>query len=81
MFFINCFSVLLLLFFFFYGIECKKGRSAMDLERPLHYRREGKIDQMKGLRLRCLCTRHSGFEDLKIIGVVKDGARERVPAP
>ena len=35
-------------FFFFNAIECKKGCTSkdvapMDLERPLHYRREGKV--------------------------------------
>ena len=29
----------------------------MDLERPLHYRREGNVDQERGWRRSCLCTR------------------------
>ena len=49
----------------------------MDLERPLHYRREEEIDQSKGWRRWCLCT-HSGIERLSD---GKDGGRERVPVP
>ena len=51
----------------------------MDLERPLHYRREGKVDQVRGWRRMCLCTRI--FEGLKIISARKDGGREGVPIP
>ena len=46
----------------------------VDLERPLHYPREGKIDQSKGWRRR-------SFESLKVISVGKDGGQERVPVP
>ena len=48
----------------------------MDLERPLHYRREGKVDQVRGWKLRCL---HPDFEGLKIISARKDEGREGVP--
>ena len=44
----------------------------MDLERPLHYRREGKVNQVRGFV-------HQGFEGLKIISAGKDGGREGVP--
>ena len=46
----------------------------MNLERSLHYRREGGIDQKKGGGRKCLCTRV-----LKVISDGKDGGRERVP--
>ena len=47
---------------FFNEIEFKKrphqeDAAPMDLERPLHYRREEEIDQSKRWRRRCLCTR------------------------
>ena len=37
----------------------------MYLERSLRYRREGKVDQVRGWRPGCLCTLE-GFEGLKI---------------
>ena len=51
----------------------------MDLERPLHSRREGKVDQVRrggGAGLVRL-----GFEGLKIISAAKDGGWERDPVP
>ena len=42
----------------------------MDLERPLYYRRGGKVDQVSGWRRRCLFAQ---FECLKIISAGKDG--------
>ena len=46
----------------------------MNLQRSLHYRREGGIDQEKGWRWFV----HPGFEGLKVIRDGKDGDRERV---
>ena len=51
-----------------------QGCIRLDLESPLHYRREEEIDQAKGLRRSCLYTRV-----LKVLSDGKDGGRERVP--
>ena len=48
----------------------------IDLERPLHYRREDEIDQAK--MWRCLCTGFSRFEGYKYR---ESWSRERVPLP
>ena len=48
----------------------------MDLERPLHYRREGKVDQV---RVEAQVFVLLGFGGLKIISAGKDGGWERVP--
>ena len=50
----------------------------MYLERSLHYRREGKVDQVRGWGVG-VCA--PGFEGLKIVSARKDGDRERVPVP
>ena len=49
----------------------------MYLERSLHYRREGKVDQVRGWRRQVFV--HQDLEGLKIISAGKDGDRERVP--
>ena len=49
------------------------------LERSLHYRRERKVDQVRGWRRRGVCA--LGFEGLKIISARKDRGREGVPVP
>ena len=50
----------------------------MELERPLHYQREGKVDLV---RVEAQVFVHPGFESLKIISAGKDGGWERVPIP
>ena len=52
----------------------------MDLERPLYYRREGKVDQVNQ-RVEAQVCEHPGFESLKIIRYGKDGDQERFPFP
>ena len=51
----------------------------MDLERPVHYRREGKFIKWEGGGVGVFVR--PGFEGLKIISARKDGGREGVPVP
>ena len=43
----------------------------MDLERPLHYRREGKVDQMKGWRVKIEYLLVAEFNLKCLINLVK----------